>query len=248
MNRIGVVRFLRIIDYIQGISMNMHAKECSMYNDFFIDAATLVELIKAGSIYALAEATGEHRTTISRRIQRLEFHLKNNVINNRGGKIELTAYGIGLIPHLNTMTDQVSQSYSALINKSEANATQIRFFNNISIYYFFLESCLKSLLNIDRKLSIEMVSYSYYQMLNFGLISKALFDQFDIIFIHESLIHLINDQEWIMKIKLETIHKLYASQLYLKDHSSINSIKDLSQHVCIYAVEDRAPRVIPVGE
>ncbi|WHN65976.1 LysR family transcriptional regulator [Cysteiniphilum sp. QT6929] len=205
-----------------------------MYTEFFTDALTLLDIIKIGSIAGLSDAKGEHRTTISRRIQRLEFHLKNTVITTKSGRVELTPYGSELIPRLQAMVQHMDRSFSQLVQKQQTQKMQVRFFNNIGVYYFFIDECLRSVLAINPDISIEMISYSYYQMLNFGSVSKSLFDQFDVIFIHDALIHLINDEEWLVKMRLQTTHKLYASEQYLKTHPAINDLQDLKKHICIY--------------
>ncbi|WP_192484155.1 MULTISPECIES: LysR family transcriptional regulator [Cysteiniphilum] len=205
-----------------------------MYTEFFTDALTLLDIIKIGSIAGLSDAKGEHRTTISRRIQRLEFHLKNMVITTKSGRVELTPYGSELIPRLQAMVQHMDRSFSQLVQKQETQKMQVRFFNNIGVYYFFIDECLQSVLAINPDISIEMISYTYYLMLNFGSMSKSLFDQFDVIFIHDALIHLINDEEWLVKMRLQTTHKLYASEHYLKTHPAINEPQDLKRHICIY--------------
>lgn len=205
-----------------------------MYTDFFNDAIALLDVIKIGSISGVSELTGEHRTTISRKIQRLEFHLKNLLINTKSGRVELTSYGEEVIPRLQTLVQQMNTNINALTQKGQSKNLQIRFFNNVGIYYFFGMQCIESILQEYHDVSIEMTSYTYYQMMNFGSMSKSLFDQFDIIFIHDSLIHLIHDEEWIMKLRLDTEHKLYASETYLSRHAAITSADQLKDHICIY--------------
>ncbi|WP_151194436.1 LysR family transcriptional regulator [Cysteiniphilum sp. JM-1] len=205
-----------------------------MYTDFFTDATALLQVIKIGSISGAAEHTGEHRTTISRKIQRLEFHLKQNLISTKSGRIELTHFGQQFLPRLQNLIEMTNDSILELTNKSDSKNMKIRFFNNIGIYYFFGQQCIDAILQNHPNISVEMTSYTYYQMLNFGVISKALFDQFDVIFIHDSLLHLIDDEEWIVKLSLSTTHKLYASKKYLQHHSEIQSADDLTKHICIY--------------
>ncbi len=48
------------------------------------------------------------------------------------------------------------------------------------------------------------------------------------------MINLINDEEWLVKMRLQTTHKLYASEQYLKTHPAINDLQDLKKHICIY--------------
>ena len=99
-----------------------------MYSDFFTDAITLLDVIKIGSISGVSEITGEHRTTISRKIQRLEFHLKNPLINIKSGRVELTPYAADIIPRLQTLIEQLHSNINTLTQKAEVKNFQIRLF------------------------------------------------------------------------------------------------------------------------
>ncbi|MED7820396.1 MULTISPECIES: LysR family transcriptional regulator [unclassified Francisella] len=204
-----------------------------MYSDFLNDARVFIDVIKLGSISALSDKSGEHRTTISKRLSRIEDHLSVKLIKIEKGKINLTDEGTPIFFNLRHLIDDLEFKFDELSQTSSKANNHIRFLNSTDIYKSFGVPIITNILNKNPSISLEAKAYTQYQLANFGTMLKHLFNEIDVIVLAEKLLHLIDDQEWILKKRLSTIKRIYASQKYIDEHPNVRKISDISKHHCI---------------
>ncbi|API86362.1 LysR family transcriptional regulator [Francisella uliginis] len=204
-----------------------------MYSDFLNDAKVFIQVIQLGSISALSDRNGEHRTTISKRLSRIEDHLSVKLIKMEKGKISLTDEGTPIFFNLKHLIDDLEFKFDEISQTSLKSNYHIKFLNSTDIYKSFGIPIIANILNKNPSVSLEAKAYTQYQLTNYGTMLRHLFNEIDIIVLAEEFMHLIDDQEWILKKRLSTVKRIYASQKYIQDHPNVRNSSDISKHNCI---------------
>ena len=195
------------------------------YNDVFL----FIRLIKLGTFTALANSMNVSQSTVSRRIQSLEESLNMKLLKrNSRGLVEMTEEGKTLYYSFNEIENHANNASQEILNKSE----KVEGLLKIALPKIFFDNVIVDKLDNFYKAhpNVKLV-FSY----NGGQID-LLKDNLDIAISTKQPIN----QNCTFKTLITAKNKLFASNDYIKEHGTPNSIAELSQHNIIGTTENNA--------
>ncbi len=195
--------------------------------DALIFFATFVE---QGTLKQTCEVIGIDFKTLKKKIELLESTLKTTLVSKGSKGLDVTDEGMklySLICNDLKFIDKKLAYFKKDNNIANQDSQMSLLLHPVSALYFssyMLPKIEKTYPNLA--INIDTLSYSF--MMQHGNYVRTLIEKYDIIIINKRVMHLIDDQKWLLaKVFVDQSH-LYATKEYLNQHP-INSINDLKK-------------------
>jgi len=194
------------------------------------DWLMFVQIVETGGLSAASRVLGVPKSTLSRRLSRLEKDFDSQLVIRRGRTFELTEAGRLFYKEARLLTEQVANSRERLAEGTQQEGGTLRMAAPKTPGGYFLGTWLAEFLHLHPNIRIELDLSDH--MVN-------LFEQgYDLAL----RVGPLSDSSLIAR-KLGTSGRiLVAAPDYLKQHGQPGSPGELTQHKCLSFGEQRSGR------
>jgi DNA-binding transcriptional LysR family regulator len=119
--------------------------------------ATFVEVVRRGSLSAAARSLGLPKSTVSRRLQRLEQELRTRLLDRDARRVTLTAAGRGFYESVVSAVDALDTAVASLERSSQAPRGRVRLTAPSDLGRMVLSPMLVAFLERYPEIELELV-------------------------------------------------------------------------------------------
>ncbi|MFT6836144.1 MAG: DNA-binding transcriptional LysR family regulator [Francisellaceae bacterium] len=171
------------------------------------------EVIECGSILKAAESLGVTTNTFRKKISMLEDHLGISLFRRTSAGAKISDEGMEF--HSNILPSWMKIQNTIANCKQGDSKRTIRMICPAGVSEDIARYILKPLKDEYPELTIELSTFTYSYVYQFGIRAKHIFSQYDFIIMNDFLLNLIDHDNWKILYKYENDVQVYTTKAYL---------------------------------
>ncbi|MDC0534634.1 LysR family transcriptional regulator [Francisellaceae bacterium] len=185
-----------------------------------------IAVIQTGSATLAAKKLNMSTSTCTRALHSLEKNIGRPLFTKNTNKYIPTHYSYELYKNALLMLNEYKKLFNQIKNKKES----IKLYVPTEVSKIICNCVLPKVLSTNLDMAYYINSYTSGFINENGLYMQNILPTYDVLFINNNLLHLINLDQWKVITEIKSYEKIYASDKYILQSNPIHHPDDLINH------------------